>query len=119
MRFALALVATTLLARACGDAVGQRTQLSLQVDPQSEVCFFEPLQAGDSAEATVLVYRGGKLDIGLRIEGPPAPFNFGDVLDRLRAVIDGLADAARQDSVLGRSSIVRGPVDPFSSRYIP
>jgi hypothetical protein len=54
-----------------------------------------------------------------RIEGPPAPFNFGDVLDRLRAVIDGLADAARQDSVLGRSSIVRGQADPFSSRYIP
>jgi hypothetical protein len=70
MRFYLALIVTTLLARACGDAAGQRTQLSLQVDPQSEVCFFESLAAGDSAEATVLVYRGGKLDIGLRIEGP-------------------------------------------------
>lgn len=50
-----------------GDA---RTSISLQVEPQSEFCFYEVLPSGVSAEALVMVYRGGKLDVGLRIEGP-------------------------------------------------
>ena len=50
-----------------GDA---RTSISLQVEPQSEFCFYEVLPAAASAEALVMVYRGGKLDVGLRIEGP-------------------------------------------------
>jgi hypothetical protein len=48
------------------------SQVSLEVAPQSEFCMFEELPAGVSVEATVLTYRGGKLDIGLRIEAPPA-----------------------------------------------
>ena len=46
------------------------SQISLEVAPQSESCFFEELPEKVSVEATVLTYRGGKLDVGLRIEGP-------------------------------------------------
>ena len=46
------------------------SQVSLEVAPQSESCFFEEVGEKVSVEATVLTYRGGKLDVGLRIEGP-------------------------------------------------
>jgi hypothetical protein len=46
------------------------TTLSLQVEPQSETCFHQDVAASQRVEATVLVFRGGKLDVSLRIEGP-------------------------------------------------
>ena len=44
--------------------------LSLQVEPQQEQCFFAEAVAGQRIEATVLVYRGGKLDVYLRVDPP-------------------------------------------------
>lgn len=44
-----------------------RLRVGAQVEPQSQTCFYEDAKAGDSVEATVLVYRGGKLDIKLRV----------------------------------------------------
>jgi hypothetical protein len=40
------------------------------VEPLREECFFEDLSEGDVVDASVLVYRGGKLDVKLRIESP-------------------------------------------------
>jgi hypothetical protein len=61
-----------LLVVLCVQVVLSKTssQFSLEVAPQSESCFFEELPEKVSVEATVLTYRGGKLDVGLRIEGP-------------------------------------------------
>lgn len=44
--------------------------LNFQVEPQQEVCFLEDVEAMSQIDATVLVYRGGKLDVKLRIEDP-------------------------------------------------
>lgn len=39
----------------------------LQVEPLKEECFHENVAAGEVVDAKVLVYRGGKLDIKLRV----------------------------------------------------
>ena len=48
------------------------TTLDVQVEPQTEQCYFEDVVAGAPVEVTVLVHRGGKLDITLRVEAPGA-----------------------------------------------
>jgi hypothetical protein len=72
MRLALRLALLSLLAlsssRAAVAPQGERSSLSLQVEPQSEVCFYEDVPANTRVEALIMVYRGGKLDVGLRIE---------------------------------------------------
>jgi hypothetical protein len=64
------------LLSACARALLDHTSLSLQVDPLKEECFFAEADAGQKVETTVLVYRGGKLDVYLRVEAP----NGGDPL---------------------------------------
>ncbi len=44
----------------------------VQIEPKTEECFFEDIQAGEDVEALALVYRGGKLDIKLRVSSPDA-----------------------------------------------
>lgn len=39
----------------------------LQIDPLKEECFHERANAGEVVDAKVLVYRGGKLDIKMRV----------------------------------------------------
>lgn len=54
-------------------AVGVRAaheMLALQVEPQSEQCLYQDIEAGAAVESTVMVYRGGKLDVQFRIESP-------------------------------------------------
>lgn len=58
------------LLSACARALLDHTSLSLQVDPLKEECFFAEADAGQKVETTVLVYRGGKLDVYLRVEAP-------------------------------------------------
>jgi hypothetical protein len=40
------------------------------VDPLAESCLYESVPEGAEVEAKVLTYRGGKLDVRLRVEGP-------------------------------------------------
>ena len=44
--------------------------LSFQVEPQREDCVFVDVPAGAELEAQAVVFRGGKLDIKLRVENP-------------------------------------------------
>lgn len=41
--------------------------LRLQVEPQREDCFYEDVAAGDEMDVKALVYRGGRLDVRLRV----------------------------------------------------
>jgi hypothetical protein len=65
----IALLFLSLGCSLCG-ALIDRTSLSLQVDPLTEECFFAEADEGQKVEATVLVFRGGKLDVYLRVEPP-------------------------------------------------
>ena len=65
-----AAAAAACLARAAAAAAPVRTELTLEVQPQRMECFMEDARAGDTLAASVLVFRGGKLDVRLRIEGP-------------------------------------------------
>lgn len=47
-----------------------RCSRSLQVEPQQETCLYEELYSGQAVEGMAMVYRGGKLDIRLRVEDP-------------------------------------------------
>lgn len=68
----LLAVKVVILLGAIGFACAQtkRVELSLQVEPQRQDCFYEDAKAGDMIEAGVMVFRGGKLDIKLRVEAP-------------------------------------------------
>lgn len=46
------------------------TTLSFQVEPQREDCVYQDVPAGAELEATAVVFRGGKLDVKLRVENP-------------------------------------------------
>jgi hypothetical protein len=38
-----------------------------QVEPKAEDCVYEDIGQGDNVDARIMVYRGGKLDIKLRV----------------------------------------------------
>ena len=44
--------------------------LSFQVEPQREDCFSQDVPAGAEVDVQVVVFRGGKLDVKLRVENP-------------------------------------------------
>lgn len=66
MRAALLAAAAAALAA----AQTERVELSLNIPAQREECFHIDARAGDMLEAGVLVFRGGKLDVKLRVTGP-------------------------------------------------
>lgn len=57
-------------ALAIAAVVAEPTMLNVQIEPQQEQCFHEDVQAGSIVDANALIFRGGKLDIKFRIEGP-------------------------------------------------
>jgi hypothetical protein len=65
------------------------------VDPLKEECFFVEAVEGQAVEATVLVYRGGKLDVYLRVEPP----NGGTPLFN-KLIFSNLADDGRMLSTI-------------------
>lgn len=75
--FMLALAAC-LTAMAAAEPVHQR--LTFQVEPKSQQCIFAKFNAGDSVECKVMVVRGGKQDIRLRVENPYAATMFEQLL---------------------------------------
>ncbi len=42
----------------------------MQIEPQREECYYEDAKTGDMMEANIMLFRGGKLDIKMRIEDP-------------------------------------------------
>jgi hypothetical protein len=54
--------------------------LSFQVEPQREDCFMQDVPAGAEVDAQVVVYRGGKLDVKLRVENPAKVVTFERLL---------------------------------------
>ena len=80
-----ALVAAACLlaagAPAAAAAAGAtRTELTLDVQPQRQECFLHDGQAGEKLAASVLVFRGGKLDVRLRVEGPDSRVVYDQLL---------------------------------------
>lgn len=59
----------TMLTITCSVTVLNRFLVTkpAQIEPQREDCFFQDAKAGETLEATFMVYRGGKLDIKLRV----------------------------------------------------
>jgi emp24/gp25L/p24 family/GOLD len=56
------------------------SSLSLQVEPKVEECFIETIPQNMLVDASVLVWRGGKLDVKLRIESPSNQVLFDKLL---------------------------------------
>ena len=46
------------------------TSLSFQLEPQREECMYQDVPEGAEVEAMLVVFRGGKLDVKLRVESP-------------------------------------------------
>ena len=66
---ALALQLLLLLGAAPAARAGF-VSLSFQVEPQREDCFSQDVPAGAEMDVQAVVFRGGKLDIKLRVENP-------------------------------------------------
>lgn len=67
-----------------------RRHAQLKIEPSAEQCFFETLAVGDVVDVSVLVYRGGQLNIKLRIVKPDSTV----LLER--SVFSALDDATAQ-----------------------
>jgi hypothetical protein len=74
-------------------------ELSLQVEPQQQQCFYADLRPGWIADASVLVYRGGQLDVKLRLESPDGTPQYEQLLfsnqDASGALLDTIVKKVR------------------------
>jgi len=58
--------------RAHGTLSYRTALLAAQVEPLREDCVYEDVEAGTEVDVRALVFRGGKLDIKLRVRALPA-----------------------------------------------
>lgn len=63
---ALLLTAAAML----GPASAAISSLAFQVEPRLEECMYQEIKQGQSVRAEILVTRGGKLDVRMKIDAP-------------------------------------------------
>jgi len=84
-------------------------ELSLQVEPQQQQCFYADLRPGWIADASVLVYRGGQLDVKLRLESPDGTPQYEQLLfsnqDASGALLDTIVKKVRRGARLRWSHV--------------
>jgi len=70
------MVPTLLLAGAlalvgmASDAAAAPISLAFQVEPRVEECLYHEIKQGQKVRAEILVVRGGKLDVRMKIDAP-------------------------------------------------
>lgn len=80
-RAALTLTAVAAVIHVCAAAPARRTELTFEVQPQREEVFYEDVSAvGATLDVSVLVFRGGKLDLRLRIQAPSGDVVYDQLL---------------------------------------
>ncbi len=133
---AVALLVTAALLAPASAAI---SSLAFQVEPRLEECMYQEIRQGQSVRAEILVTRGGKLDVRMKIDAPGKgrlyeKLVFSNIDDTTGNVVDSLikkghsvssldptarcAHAGRERAesparVLLCSSALRAPPSPF------
>jgi hypothetical protein len=70
MHRSLSLLAIVALSLCCRGSLGAPLSLMFQVEPRVEDCLYHEIKQGANVKAELIVIRGGKLDVRLKVEAP-------------------------------------------------